>query len=147
MSTLSIVLTGYVSREPELRRTQSGKAVVSVSVPHQRSRKLEGGGYENVGETTWVEATFWEKDAEAIAASVHKGTQVTIVGQLETEAYESNGEQRRKLVVTFPTLAVVVRGSRPEGGQQSAPRQQQAQEPEPGGWFQPTDADAPPPWS
>lgn len=128
MSSAPITLTGFVAKEPELRTTGSGKNVVSVTVPHQRSKKLEGGGYENVGATTWVEATFWEADADAIAQQVHKGSEVIIAGQLESEGYKDReGNERTKLIIVFPKLAVVVKGQRGGGGRSGGVTQADAQ--------------------
>lgn len=133
MSTAPITLTGYVARDPEVRTTGSGKSVVSVTIPHQRSKKIDGGGYENVGATTWIEATFWEADADAIGSQVRKGTEVIVTGQLESEAYKDReGNERTKLVLVFPKLAVVVKGAR--GGRGSTGQVTQ-QDSEP--WGQP----------
>jgi single stranded DNA-binding protein len=143
MSSAPITITGYVAKEPEVRTTNSGKSVVTVSVPHQRSKKLDGGGYEKLGATTWIEATFWEADADAIGNQVHKGSEVIITGQLESEGFTTReGHERTKLVIVYPRLAVVVKGQR-DGGGRGGPVTQSDGEP----WGQPAAASTSEAWS
>jgi len=116
MSNPNITINGRLSKGPE-GRTANGKSVAEITVPQQRSRKKEGGGYENVGGTSWITATFWEGDADAVMASLVKGSEVILTGQLATQEYQTReGEQRTKLVVEFPKVAVVLKAGQAVGG-------------------------------
>ncbi|ROS52943.1 single-stranded DNA-binding protein [Frigoribacterium sp. PhB24] len=116
MSNPNITINGRLSKDPE-GRTANGKSVAEITVPQQRSRKKDGGGYENVGGTSWITATFWEGDADAVMASLAKGSEVILTGQLATQEYQTReGEQRTKLVVDFPKVAVVLKAGQSVGG-------------------------------
>lgn len=116
MSNPNITINGRLSKDPE-GRTANGKSVAEITVPQQRSRKKDGGGYENVGGTSWITATFWEGDADAVMASLAKGSEVILIGQLATQEYQTReGEQRTKLVVEFPKVAVVLKAGQAVGG-------------------------------
>ncbi|ROS62186.1 single stranded DNA-binding protein [Frigoribacterium sp. PhB160] len=119
MSNPNITINGRLSKDPE-GRTANGKSVAEITVPQQRSRKVDGGGYENVGGTSWITATFWEGDADAVMASLAKGSEVIVTGQLATQEYRTReGEQRTKLVIEFPKVALVLKsGQAPSGGGQ-----------------------------
>ena len=116
MSNPNITINGRLSKDPE-GRTANGKSVAEITVPQQRSRKKDGGGYENVGGTSWLTATFWEGDADAVMASLAKGSEVILTGQLATQEYQTReGEQRTKLVVEFPKVALVLKAGQATGG-------------------------------
>jgi single-strand DNA-binding protein len=117
MSKGTMTVEGFVANEPRLNTTGNGKSVISVTVPHQRSKRQDDGTWERQGETTWTEATFWEEQADLIAQQVTKGTAVIITGDPEVQTYEKrDGTTSAKVVLRFPTLGIVPRAQR-QGGQ------------------------------
>lgn len=117
MSKGTMTVEGFVSNEPQLNTTQGGKNVISVTVPHQRSKRLDDGNWERQGETTWAEATFWEEQAAEVARLVQKGTAVIVTGDPEVQTYtKRDGTSGAKVILRFPTLGVVPRAPR-QGGQ------------------------------
>jgi single-strand DNA-binding protein len=110
MSKATITIEGFVAKAPELSN-HNGKAVTNVTVPHAPRRKnQQTGQYEDAGPTLWVQASFWEADAEAIVSAVSKGTLVTITGQPELNVYsKQDGTVDAQLRVKFGTLAVIPR--------------------------------------
>lgn len=110
MSKATITIEGFVAKDPELG-THNGKSVTNVSVPHTPRRKnQQTGQYEDAGPTLWVQASFWEADAEAIVNQVHKGTLVTITGQPELNVYtKQDGTTDAQLRLKFGTLGVIPR--------------------------------------
>jgi single-stranded DNA-binding protein len=126
MSKATTTIEGFVSQTPELRTTTSGKRVVAISIPHQRQKKTDQ-GYENIGDTTWAEATFWDAEADLIASQVQKGTAVIVTGDPEVQPYLKNdGTPGAKVILRFPTLGIVPRvpkqqaASQQQGGYQAA---------------------------
>ena len=110
MSNPNITINGRLSKDPE-GRTANGKSVAEITVPQQRSKRLEGGGYESVGGTSWITETFWEGDADSVMASLMKGSEVIVTGQLVTQEYRTReGDDRTKLVIEFPKVALVFNG-------------------------------------
>lgn len=84
-------LIGYLGRDAELRYTQGGLAVASLSVAtSERWKDKEGALKER---TEWHRVTAWGKLAE-FAGKLQKGKQVAIEGRLETRKWEKDGEAR-----------------------------------------------------
>ncbi|WP_308533255.1 single-stranded DNA-binding protein [uncultured Peptoniphilus sp.] len=87
-------LIGRLVREPELRYTAQGTAVVRFTVACNRSlskeRKAEA---EAAGQPTadFISCTAWKGQAELIANYFHKGDQIGIEGRIQTGSYEKNG--------------------------------------------------------
>lgn len=130
MSKATITVEGFVTKDPELRQA-SGKSVVSVDIAHT-PRKKDGNDWVDAGETIWFQASFWERDAESIAAAVRKGTLVTVTGQPELNIYaKQDGSSGVSVRIKFGTLGVIPRENRQ---QQSSPAPQQSTQAQSGSW-------------
>lgn len=123
MSKATMTIEGFVAKTPELGN-HNGKAVTNVSVAHTPRRKnQQTNQFEDAGPTLWVQASFWEADAEAVVAQVQKGTLVTITGQPELNVYpKQDGTTDAQVRIKFGTLGVIPRAQQPA---QSAPAQSQ----------------------
>lgn len=98
MST-NVTLTGTLGRDPELKFTKQGKAVVTMSVVTSKSVKNDEGKWEN-REETWWRVTVWEAMAENVAETLSKGDPVIVVGRSYMEEYtDKDGNQRQSLAV------------------------------------------------
>lgn len=99
----STVVIGNLSRDPELRYTPQGKAVVTVTIADTPRNFDRASGQWSDGVTDWIKATAWEDLAEHIAASLKKGDKVIGYGSYKAEKYEdkTSGEEKssRKLVL------------------------------------------------
>lgn len=80
------IITGNVTRDPELRYTPSGSAVCSFGVATNHSIK-KGDQWENV--PTFHNIVVWGKVAEYIANTVHKGIKVSISGRIDNRQYDA----------------------------------------------------------
>ncbi len=87
-------LLGNLTRDPELRYTPDGKAVISFSVATNRQWTLESG--EKKESTDYHDIVFWGKSAEIIGQFVKKGTKILIQGRLQTRSWEKEGQKRYK---------------------------------------------------
>lgn len=106
MSLPTINATGRLTADPELRFTSSGKAVASLSVACNESRKDQAGNWETVS-TTFLDVDLWEAEAEQAAEILRRGSEVTISGQLQTEEYETKaGDKRRKFKVKWAKVTI-----------------------------------------
>lgn len=125
MSKATMTIEGFVASDPELRN-HNGKSVVNVTIPHTPRRKnQQTGQYEDAGETLWVQASFWEQAADAIAAEVRKGTLVTVTGIPELNVYTKNdGSTAAQLRLVFGTLAIIPRAESRQPAYAGAPQQQ-----------------------
>lgn len=116
----TITVTGRLPEDPILRFTASGKPCTTVAVPDQKRAKNDAGEWVDQSATTWLRATVWDEDAEALAESAVKGDTVTITGRLITREYTtSNGEVRQSLEIDHPTVTVKPRAKAAARAQQS----------------------------
>jgi single-strand DNA-binding protein len=83
------VIAGRLGRDPEMRYTPQGKAVVTFSVAVDTFR---GSGE---AQPTWYRVTAWEKAAEACNAYLHKGDLVLCEGEAAVSAYMGKDGQPR----------------------------------------------------
>lgn len=81
------VIMGRLTADPEIRRTNSGKAVCSVTVAVDNPGKDSGASF--------IPCVAWEKTAEFIEKYFAKGSLLALEGRLQTRSYEtSKGEKR-----------------------------------------------------
>lgn len=89
MSINRVVLLGNMTRDPELRRTGSGKAVTNFTLALNR--------YNN-DEADFVDCVCWEKIAENTAQYCSKGSKVAVEGSIQTGSYVDKDGHNRKTV-------------------------------------------------
>lgn len=87
------LLVGRLTRDPELRRTSSGKAVTSFNLAVERNFKKE-----NEQEADFINCVCWGKIAENTERYCSKGSMVSVDGRIQTRNYENN--QGQKVYVT-----------------------------------------------
>lgn len=126
MSFNKIHICGYLGREPELRYTPSGTAVVNISVATTEKRKNREGNLQEY--TTWFRATAFGKTAELINQHFQKGSPIYLTGKLRQEQYtDREGVERYSLEVSVDGFEFVG-GKEGAGNQrQAAPEQRQPQ--------------------
>ena len=97
---MTVIYEGNATRDAEVRATQSGKDVASFNLAVNTRSKDQQGNYVDDA-PLFVKVTVWGKPAQAVAASVRKGTRVIVSGrQRMTEWTTREGEQRQDLEVT-----------------------------------------------
>ena len=84
------ILTGRLTRDPELRYTTSGTAVVQATIAVDRQFKNQQGERE----ADFINLVIWRKTAENFANFTHKGSLVGIDGRIQTRTYENKQGQR-----------------------------------------------------
>lgn len=88
------ILIGRLTKDVELRRTASGKAVASFTLAVNKDYRNEQGGYD----ADFIDCVAFEQKAETISQYVHKGDRFAVLGQLATRSYEN--KEGRKVKVT-----------------------------------------------
>lgn len=124
-----VVLTGRLTREVELRYTQSGAAVASFTLAVERRFKTDGGDRES----DFINCVMWRKSAENFANFTRKGSLVGIEGRIQTRNYENQQGQRvwvtEVVADDFSLLeSRATTEARPRSDQQQAQDGQQAQQ-------------------
>ena len=91
-----IVLMGRLTRDPELRRTQSGTAVVSFSVACDRDYAAQGAERE----TDFIDIVAWRGTAEFVEKYFSKGRMIVVGGRLQIRNWQDKeGNKRRSAEV------------------------------------------------
>jgi single-strand DNA-binding protein len=91
-----VFLIGNLTRQPELRYTPSGTAVVDLRLAVNRSYTTQGG--ERREETCFLTVVVWGKQAESSAQYLDKGSPVMVEGRLQTRDWEGKDGQKRNVV-------------------------------------------------
>jgi single-strand DNA-binding protein len=88
-----ICITGRIARDPELRRTGSGKAVTSFSVACERDFADKQTGKKEVD---FIDCVAWGGTAETIEKYFSKGRMINLTGRLQNRDWtDKNGQKRR----------------------------------------------------
>ena len=85
------IIMGRITRDPELKYTQSQIPVVSFSVAVDRDFVKQG----ELRETDFINVTAWRSTAEFIAKWFQKGSMIVVDGKLQTRKWEDKHEQKR----------------------------------------------------
>lgn len=112
-SVNKVILIGNVTRDPEVKYTPKGTAVAEVGIALNRIYTADNG--ERREETTFVDVTFWGKQAEIAGQYLTKGRPIYVEGRLQLDTWEDrqSGQKRSRLRVVGETLQFL--GSRPAG--------------------------------
>ena len=91
-----IILMGRLTRDPELRRTQSGTAVTSFSLAVDRDFKSQSGEKE----TDFIDIVAWRGTAEFVSKYFTKGRMAVVEGRLQIRDWtDKDGGKRRSAEV------------------------------------------------
>ncbi|MGM9901105.1 MAG: single-stranded DNA-binding protein [Latilactobacillus sakei] len=85
-----VVLVGRLTRDVDLRYTQSGNAVGQFNIAVNRQFTNANGDRE----ADFINCIIWRKSAENLSNFTHKGSQIGIDGRLQTRNYENKEGQR-----------------------------------------------------
>lgn len=85
-----VVLVGRLTRDVDLRYTQSGNAAGTFSLAVNRQFTNANGDRE----ADFINCVIWRKSAENLSNFTHKGSQIGIDGRLQTRNYENKEGQR-----------------------------------------------------
>ena len=82
-----VIILGRLTANPEIRYTQSGKAVASLTLAVNKPFGAEGADFIN--------CVAWEKLAEIIGNNLSKGSQILVEGRMQNRSYENNQGEKR----------------------------------------------------
>lgn len=131
-----VVLVGNLTRDIELRYSQSGMAIAKTAIA--TSRKFTSNG-EKKEEVMFIDLTFFGRSGEVANQYLRKGSKILVEGRLQFDQWvDQNGGKRSKHSIAVETMQMLdSKGdNQNSGGAQggySAPQQQQTQ----GGYNQP----------
>lgn len=117
------IISGNLTRDPELRQTQSGTSVLSMAVA-VNERVKHGEQWED--RPSYVDVTVWGARAEALSKFLRKGLRVAVSGRLRQDRWQDKqtGENRSRLGIVADEVDVMTPRDGAQGRQ--APVQPQA---------------------
>ena len=105
-----VVLVGNLTRNAELKYTNSGMAISTFSLAVNQRRKKDD---QWVDEAHFFDIEYFGKAAEAVNQYLVKGKQVGVEGSLRQDRWEKDGQARSKVKITASNLMLL--GGRPAG--------------------------------
>lgn len=110
-----VMLIGNLTRDPEVRYTPKGVAVADIGLALNRYYTTDS--QERREETTFVEVTLWNRQAELAGQYLAKGRSVYVEGRLQMDEWQdkTTGDKRTKLKIVGETIQFLG-GQGPGGG-------------------------------
>ncbi len=90
----SVVLIGRLTRDPELRTTNTGKNVCDFSIAVNKRSKPQDGSPD----ADFFRVNCWDKTAEYVSNYLHKGRLVAVEGRLQSRKYTASDGSNREVV-------------------------------------------------
>lgn len=103
MSINRVIISGNLTRDPELRATASGMPVLGFGVAVNDRRKNQSTG-EWEDYPNFIDCTMFGARAESLSRYLSKGTKVSIEGKLRWSQWERDGQKRSKIEVIVDEL-------------------------------------------
>ena len=103
----TITVTGNLTRDPELRFTQGGRAVANFRIASSRRFQMNNEWQET---TSFFDVVAWAELGENAAASLSKGARVIVTGRIEQRDFETReGEKRTVFEITADEIGPSLR--------------------------------------
>ncbi len=110
-----VLLLGHLGKDPEVRYTNSGKAVATFTLATSQGWKDQEGNDQE--RTEWHRIVAWGRLGEICGEYLSKGKQVFIEGRIQTREWEDQDKNKRTTVEIIASDMVMLGGgqSRPSG--------------------------------
>ena len=110
------IITGNLTRDPELRTTPNGASVCSFSVAVNRVYRDSGG--EQREDVSYIDCSAWGKLGEMISQYAKKGSGVLVSGRLDQRSWEDKEthQKRSRVEIVAEDFNFVGGGPRENGG-------------------------------
>lgn len=121
MSINRVMITGNLTRDPEVRSTQTGMSIMRLGVAvNDRRKNNQTGEWEDV--PNYVDCVMFGTRAENVSRYIRKGSKVAIEGKLRWSQWEDKqGSKRSKIEVVVDDLEFMSRDGGDGGQRQPAP--------------------------
>ncbi|WP_028841958.1 single-stranded DNA-binding protein [Thermodesulfovibrio yellowstonii] len=121
-----IILIGNLTRDPELRYTPTGVAVVTVPIAVNTRYKQ---GEETKEETLFIEAVVFGKQADSCMQYLSKGQPVLVEGRLRERRWEHEGQKRSKFEVIAQSVRFLPKKEKPQETESEVVEVEEIEEP------------------
>ena len=127
-SVNKVILVGNVGKDPEVKYSQSGTPVATLSLATNERFKDRNGEWQD--RTEWHSIVAWQRLAEIVGEYVAKGSKVYIEGKIQTSSWEDRQSGERKYrteIVARDLLLLGPRGNSDDDHQGSRPDENEDQ--------------------
>ena len=90
----NLCLTGRITKEPEIKTTQSGNKYLMFTLAVDRGFKDDKGNYI----TDFIPCVAWNNQAEFISKYVQKGNMIEITGSIQSRTYQTQSGENRTVI-------------------------------------------------
>lgn len=108
-----VILQGRLVADPELRRTQSGTAVISFRIACDRDYKSKD---QNAQNADFINVVAWRSTAEFISRYFTKGSMILVDGRLQVRDYTDRDNNRRTIAEVVVENVHFAASKRESGG-------------------------------
>jgi single-strand DNA-binding protein len=113
-----VMLSGYLTRDPDLRSTTSGMQILDFGIAVNDRKKDSSGQWIDV--PNFIDCVIFGARAEALSRFLSKGNKVALSGRLHYSSWEKDGQKRSKLDVIVDDVELM------QGGKQQTAQASQA---------------------
>lgn len=129
MSINRAIISGNLTRDPDVRTTLNGNTVLSFSVAvNERRKDAQTGEWKDY--PNYIDCTMFGARAESLARYLSRGTRICLEGSLHWSSWEKDGQKRSKIEIIVSEVVFMSRNDG-QGAQQppavDAPAQQPVQ--------------------
>lgn len=118
MSINRVVISGNITRDPELRSTQGGMEILALGVAVNDRVKGENGQWTD--RPNFIDCVMFGNRAKSVSRFLSKGSKVAIEGKLRWSQWERDGQRRSKIEVIVDEIEFMA--SRGDGQHAAAPQ-------------------------
>ena len=125
----NVQILGTITREPELRYTQSGTAILSFGIAYNEKYKKQDGSYED--KAHFFDVTAFGKRGETINQYFSKGSRILIGGSLDFQSWnDQQGQKRSKVSIKLNDFDFIDKKDNQSNNTQTNYQQSQQQSPQ-----------------
>ena len=105
-----VILVGNLTKEPEVRKSQSGKSVARMSIAVNQ-------GYGEKQKTDFFNLVAWDKTADLCEKYLNKGSKILVEGRIKNNNYEKDGAKHYGVDVIVETVEFMDRKKKDYDGE------------------------------
>ena len=118
--------SGRLTKDPELLKSQEGKYYTRFCLAVKRRVKDN-----NHPQSDFIDCIAFEKTAEIISQYCKKGSQIGVIGRMQTNSYDKDGEKRKSFDLIVNEVDLIGGGKETKAQEEPAPQEPQELEPLP----------------
>ena len=108
MSINRVIVTGHLTRDPELRQTAGGTPILHFGIAvNDRAKNAQSGEWED--RPNFVDCVLFGSRTEALSRILAKGMKVALDGRLRYSAWEKDGQKHSKLEIAVDSVDLMAK--------------------------------------